>query len=320
MSFLYVGSQPKTAESDPLLPPPALTEDLLINDLVPAESFSFGDARILGMKKETVEDSVRLRRISSLDTDRDEEPDTEHPDFQRETGAVFAFSDFAVELENDLDDAICEEINSKRDLSSDVDGESEMFVFGDFTVGKAKAPEKSVSGDCSELAADMSSEKCLRLSTIAPARRRVQGGIQNHETKLLPGHSARVKCLSISASEQILITTSSKSTMVVALTFYGEEVQRYFGHQDIITSSLISNDDKLLVTTSRDNTMIVWDLATARQLSLYDHPMVVTSCTFSKNSHYVVTGCQDWQYVLSTIFFWLVWVHLVHLLFSRKYT
>ena len=175
---------------------------------------------------------------------------------------MFAFSDFAVSVENNLDEEICEGYAAEK--PSDAEEES-MFVFGDFAIGMTD-----------EETAQVAAMTTVKHKSVAPPvkKKAEPTRLLSYETKLMTALSNRVKSLTITSDERILVTSNSKATCAVGMTWHGEEVHRYIGHQDTITSALISNDDKLLATTSRDNTLIIWDLPTARQLSCFPHPKV----------------------------------------------
>ncbi|KAJ9458493.1 hypothetical protein DIPPA_65268, partial [Diplonema papillatum] len=288
--FLISHSNDREEETNP-----SQAEDLMMQDMIADESFTFGDFQLKANKKNYLANRV------DVDLDIvDEEPDPR----------VFAFSDFAVALENEMDEEIQQDFDNKKKPSDD-----DMFVFGDFSIAMPDAPQKKkddkqkapvppagpVKKGRGTGALTGTNAKHIDLKSQPARSRRNNKTIWSFHTRDLPARPSRIKCLAITSSEKHYVVSCITSPVIMCYeTITGREVQSFVGHCDTVTSATISNDDKFLATTSRDCSLIVWDMATARQLMTYQHPKVVSCATFSRNSQFLVTGCQDWHCRLFT--------------------
>ena len=91
------------------------------------------------------------------------------------------------------------------------------------------------------------------------------------------------------------IVTGSKDMIVrVWDATTGEELQRYEGHTDILSSAVFSPDSQQILTSSYDNTARVWDVASgAEVLRLEGHENWLAIADYSPDGSLIVTGSAD---------------------------
>ena len=204
---------------------------------------------------------------------------------------MFAFSDFAVVVENEMEEAIVSDYNERK-LNE------QLFVFGDFAVALPEGVSPPPPPEQTQQQQQQKQCPNIKMSrTNEKEKKRYFGG---YSTDFLCGRVSAITCISLSSNEQSSLSCCSSNKFIYMNEIQkGDEIQTYIGHRDIIKSLAVGLDDKMLASCSLDCSLCVWDMATARQLSVFFHPKTVTSCSFSRNGRYIATSCYDHQYVLS---------------------
>eukprot|EP01062_Namystynia_karyoxenos_P000357 TRINITY_DN10111_c1_g1_i1.p1 TRINITY_DN10111_c1_g1~~TRINITY_DN10111_c1_g1_i1.p1 ORF type:complete len:646 (+),score=126.32 TRINITY_DN10111_c1_g1_i1:136-2073(+) len=118
--------------------------------------------------------------------------------------------------------------------------------------------------------------------------------IISHSTKMMVGHKARVKCVSVAPSMELFASCDREESTMHAFDIQsGQEMRTFVGHQDTIMCVVISPDRKHMATASRDGNLIIWDVAVGYSMRELEHPGVITCCAFSPDGKMIYTGCQD---------------------------
>ncbi|AAZ12694.1 WD domain, G-beta repeat, putative [Trypanosoma equiperdum] len=122
----------------------------------------------------------------------------------------------------------------------------------------------------------------------------VPRNIRDFRIRTLIGHSARVRCLSLSPNEKALVSCSNEETYATLRNLMADEERGSFsGHRDVVMCMAFSGDGKYLATGSKDKTLTLWDAAITKVLTVFKHEKVVICCCFSPDSKRIVAGCQD---------------------------
>eukprot|EP01061_Rhynchopus_euleeides_P001127 TRINITY_DN10800_c0_g1_i1.p1 TRINITY_DN10800_c0_g1~~TRINITY_DN10800_c0_g1_i1.p1 ORF type:complete len:468 (+),score=110.57 TRINITY_DN10800_c0_g1_i1:234-1637(+) len=260
-----VGSPPKKAGKAPL------PTDNVSRVTVEEESDYDSDELDLNYNQR----SKSVSRLEAIAKDRDEdEPE------------MFLWSDFVVDVNQVKKPAPKRNprqpiLWSKKSGTEEIEG---TFQFNDFQLTSMDGEE------------DMIVQQAMLQprAEIIPKKSLDEYHIRAYEIYSLIGHSARVKCICVSPSEQSFISCSNEDpSMTLCDIHTGKEIMSFMGHDDTIVSACFSSDAKYLATTSRDNTMILWDVTTGKQTLTFEHEKVVISCCFSRDSKLLVSGCQD---------------------------
>eukprot|EP01062_Namystynia_karyoxenos_P015876 TRINITY_DN1579_c0_g1_i1.p1 TRINITY_DN1579_c0_g1~~TRINITY_DN1579_c0_g1_i1.p1 ORF type:complete len:912 (+),score=222.46 TRINITY_DN1579_c0_g1_i1:958-3693(+) len=268
-------------------------EDFLLGDLTNEEQFQFGDFAITRPPAPARSVASPEALPSWLDGEDQELDAMDGGSAQSDQMGSFAFSDFAVSTENDLDvDIACGYYRERG-----VETSAETFMFGDFCVGVSGLPGTPPP------TRKLSAEAVTRVRPLqleGPAAAHSPGWdpslIRWYSAQAVSALPSRVKCIIVNRNEEHYATCANSDTsLTMCFLHSGVETQCYIGHHDVLTQAAFSRDSKLLATCSRDKTLRVWDCATARQMSQFDHPKVVICACFSANGLYIVSGCQDWQ-------------------------
>eukprot|EP00667_Euglena_gracilis_P002332 EG_transcript_2331 len=207
-------------------------------------------------------------------------------------GELFQYGDFVVSVPKEKPKKLAKPAFQKtRKPTKKVEAKEEggMFQFGDFCIAM-----ESVLDDAIVQAAAAPGRSVSRLDELLHIRRLEERRIRHYDQYTLLGHASRVKCTTLTPSENHYVSCAHEDTAIVMYDIYtGREVLSFFGHEDTVISACFSLDSKFLATTSRDNTMILWDAVIGQQVSVFDHEKVVLCCCFSRDGKYVVSGCQD---------------------------
>ncbi len=86
------------------------------------------------------------------------------------------------------------------------------------------------------------------------------------------------------------------TTLNVAILFSleGEEIRRFEGHTDVVTSLAFSADGTQLITGSLDHTLRLWDVSSGDEIRVFEgHTGIVLDVGFSKDGNYAVSSSGD---------------------------
>jgi WD40 repeat protein/serine/threonine protein kinase len=92
--------------------------------------------------------------------------------------------------------------------------------------------------------------------------------------------------------QQFVVGTTLNSVILFSLD--GEEIRRFEGHTDMVTSLAFSGDGTQLLTGSLDRTLRLWDVATGDEIRVFEgHIGVVLDVDLSKDGKYAVSSSGD---------------------------
>ena len=92
--------------------------------------------------------------------------------------------------------------------------------------------------------------------------------------------------------QQFAVATTLNTAILYTLE--GEEISRFEGHTDMVTSIAFSGDGTQLLTGSLDRTLRLWDVETGETIRVFEgHIGVVLDIDFSKDGKYAVSSSGD---------------------------
>ncbi len=71
-------------------------------------------------------------------------------------------------------------------------------------------------------------------------------------------------------------------------------VRRFTGHEDAVSMACFSPDGKRILSGSADRTMRLWDTATGRCLSVFEHKLGLGAVALAPDGRWAVSGDQNW--------------------------
>jgi len=100
--------------------------------------------------------------------------------------------------------------------------------------------------------------------------------------------------VAFSPDGQTILTGSFDKTARIWDAATGNELRRFEGHADWVSSVAFSPDGRYVLTGSYDNTARLWDADSGKQVrAFHGHLDQVTSAVFSPDGRYVLTGSLD---------------------------
>jgi eukaryotic-like serine/threonine-protein kinase len=108
------------------------------------------------------------------------------------------------------------------------------------------------------------------------------------------GHTAPIRCLSLSQDGRILASGSADNTIKIWDMATGQLLRTLQGHKAPVWSVALSRDGKTLVSGSQDQTIKIWDVESGQaRHTLTEHTDIVYSVALSPDEQTIVSGSQD---------------------------
>ncbi|XP_028392577.1 WD repeat-containing protein 88-like [Dendronephthya gigantea] len=116
--------------------------------------------------------------------------------------------------------------------------------------------------------------------------------------KVLRGHLDSVNSCQFFENDSRVLSSSNDQTVRIWATESGKQLNTYDGHTSFVTNCHADDWNKRMVSGGWDKQMLVRDIATGQILWQASHEGVITSCNYSNDGKYIVSG-GDMEYSIS---------------------
>ncbi|MCF2151706.1 serine/threonine protein kinase [Desmonostoc muscorum LEGE 12446] len=138
-----------------------------------------------------------------------------------------------------------------------------------------------------------------RVSSLAISSNYVASGSWDATIKVWPkstfaGHLKGISSVAISSNQQILVSASEDTTIIIWNLDTGEQIYTLSGHSNPVNCVAISPDGQTVVSGSDDEKIKVWDLSNGQEVySINAHLDGVNALVFTPDGQTLVSGGKD---------------------------